>query len=148
MITINASLSSLDTLITRLENSAVGLHRQAVEFYPDPSYEELDTAAVDCGRCIDFLLLSRNIKELELGIRQLDLELNYLTVRTGQLEQFLYKGVGQHTADLLSVISKINSDIVEKKYQRYLLENQAFQIEIPESVAVTLKNNNFLISAE
>lgn len=147
MTTINVSLAVLNALIVRLENSSAYLHKQAVESYPDSNYTELDTSSVDCGRCVDFFLLSVGIKELELGIRSLDLELNYLSNRIEQLEQFLYKRADQHTNDLLAVISKISSDIVEKKYQRYLLENQAFQLEIPDFVAATLKNSNLLADA-
>lgn len=144
MITINANLSSIASLIARLENSMVSLHQRAIELYPHDEYEKLDAAAVDCGRCLDFFILSRYAKELETGFKQVDLEINYLTARLSQLEQFLYKSVDQHRNDLLSVISAIHNDITDKKYKRHLIVNQITELIIPDDLAIILKKHGFL----
>jgi hypothetical protein len=148
MTTINVSLDGLGQLITRLESLGNNLHQLAVRSYPDPVYQSYDTKSIECRYIINFFLLVIDSKELELGIRQLNLDLTLLSNRQLQLEKFLYTRVDSHKNDLMSAMTNISSDIIDKKYQMNLLQGQLFHLEIPESIADTLKEHSLVFTSE
>jgi hypothetical protein len=148
MTTINVSLDGLGQLIARLESLGNNLHQLAVRSYPDPVYQSYDTKSIECRYIINFFLLVIDSKELELGIRQLNLDLTLLSNRQLQLEKFLYTRVDSHKNDLMSAMTNISSDIIDKKYQMNLLQGQLFHLEIPESIADTLKEHSLVFTSE
>jgi hypothetical protein len=148
MTTINVSLDGLGQLIARLESLGNNLHQLAVRSYPDPVYQSYDTKSIECRYIINFFLLVIDSKELELGIRQLNLDLTLLSNRQLQLEKFLYTHVDSHKNDLMSAMTNISSDIIDKKYQMNLLQGQLFHLEIPESIADTLKEHSLVFTSE
>jgi len=148
MTTINVSLDGLGQLIARLESLGNNLHQLAVRSYPDPVYQSYDTKSIECRYIINFFLLVIDSKELELGIRQLNLDLTLLSNRQLQLEKFLYTHVDSHKNDLMSAMTNISSDIIDKKYQMNLLPGQLFHLEIPESIADTLKEHSLVFTSE
>lgn len=147
MTTIDVSLDSLGQLITRLEDLGNNLHQLAIRSYPDPVYQSYDTKSLECRYIINFFLLVIDSKELDLGIRQLNLDLTLLSYRQLQLEKFLYTRIDCHKSDLMLAMTKISSDIIEKKYQANCLRSQLFPLEILESTAEYLKEYNLVLQS-
>lgn len=144
MISINLSLAGLDVLITGLKNKTEQLHQKAVDNYPESGYESLDLQSVESNDIVNFLLLSKTIKELELGYNKTELDIAYLDKRLLQLEKFLYKDVASHHNDLLNVMAGISRNLTEKKYQQHLLRHKVFPLEMPELFADQLEQHGFL----
>lgn len=145
MITINLSLASLELIISRLERFIIEFHQRALDLYPDSGYEAMDSNSIECRHSLDFLVLTKSLKELELGYRNIETEIQYFNFRIAQLEKFLHKNIEQHTSDLMSVIADLHFKLVEKKHQKNNCTNQVFTVEIPEHVAITLKHQGLLI---
>ncbi len=144
MITINVSLSDIDTIISNLESSVANFHHRALDRYPEAGYESFDYQSVECRRSLDFFVLTKSLKELELGCKELESEIQYFEFRITQLEQFLYKDSKEHTADLMHAINDIHAKLIEKKHQKHICTRQLFAIEVPENIIINLKNLGLL----
>ena len=144
MITINANLSSIDALVIKLERYLVSFHQKALELYPNTGYEAFDFKSVECRRSLDFFVLTRALQEFNSGYKELESEVQYFEFRISQLERFLYKNADQNTESLMKAIADIHFKLIEKKNQKYICYNQAFDIDVPEEIVANLKTLGLL----
>ncbi len=143
MITSNTCIYDLDQIILSLQLSAEEFHKTSVESYPRDIYKHLDEKSLDCLKSVNFLSNIKKFKEAELGLFELNLEIDYLNGRSQQLEDFL-SVCKDENPELLEVIQQLQHDLILCRVKKRQLAHQTFTIDIPDSLIEIFKNQGYL----
>jgi len=133
-ITIELSLSELNTLTSILEREHLNICQNALTAYPDEKYKKLvqDSAVIGQAQVYNANILA--IKTVEVGLTIIDNKIQYLEQRCQHLMQFYVKAQPEDLELLKSRIDNINKEILDQQRNRVDLMNKKIPIEIAEEI--------------
>jgi hypothetical protein len=142
--TINITLSGIDLILEKLEAVSTDLHKQSVESYPYEIYKETDSKNLSCLQAINYFSNLKALKEIEIGYKGHDLNVNYQTRRYNQLEKFHFISNDDDRSDLHKTLSSLQVELIQNKYRREASKLIMFDIELPEQMAKILESYGLL----
>lgn len=143
-ITINITLSGIDHILKTLEETSTGSHKQSVESYPYEVYKEYDAKNLSCLQAINYFSNLKALKEIEIGYKGHDLNVEYQTRRYTQLEKFHFISKDDDRLDIHKALSSLQVELIQNKYRRETSKLIMFDIDLPEQIANILENYNLL----
>lgn len=133
-ITIELTLSELNTLTSILEREHLNICQNALTAYPDEKYKKLVQDSAVIGQAQVYIANILAIKTVEVGLTIIDNKIQYLEQRCQHLMQFYVKAQPEDLELLKSRIDNINKEILDQQRNRVDLMNKKIAIEIAEEI--------------
>ena len=136
--TINCTLSEIDYILETLKKLSTDLHKQSVDNYPYDVYKEYDAKNLSCLQAINYFSNLKVLKEIEIGYKGHDLNIEYQTNRYNQLEKFHFISKDDDRPDIHKALSSLQVELIQNKYRRENSRLITFNIDLPENIASVL----------
>ncbi len=143
-ITINLTLSTLDYVLETLEELSTKLHKNSVDSYPYDVYKESDAENLLCLQAINYFSNLKALKEVEIGFKGHDLNVDYQTRRYNQLEKFHFISNDDDRLDIHKALSSLQTELIQNKYRRETSKLIMFDVDLPENIAKILDSFGIL----
>ena len=143
-ITINITLSTLDYILASLEELSTHLHKDSVDNYPYDVYKETDEKNLSCLHAINYFSNLKALKEIEIGYKGHDLNVDYQTRRYNQLEKFHFISNDDDRLSIHKALSSLQTELIQNKYRRESSKLIMFDVEIPENIVSILDSCGIL----
>lgn len=143
-ITTNTTLANLDYILESLEKLSANLHKNSVDSYPYDVYKESDSQNLSHLQTINYLSNIRAIKEIEIGYRGHDLNVEYQTKRYNQLEKFYFISTDEDRDDIHKALISLQTELTQNKYRRENSRLIIFDVSLPENIAEILASYGFI----
>jgi hypothetical protein len=143
-ITINFTLETIDFVLKSLEERSTDLHKHSVDSYPYDVYKEQDAKNLSCLQAINYFSNLKALKEVEIGYRGHDLNVEYQTRRYNQLEKFHFISNDDDRSDIHLALSSLQTELIQNKYRRETSKLIMFDVELPENIANILNSMGIL----
>ena len=143
-ITINFTLSRIDSVTESLEKLSTDYHINSVDSYPYDVYKEYDAKNLACLHAINYLSNIQSLKEVEIGYVGHNLNVEYQTQRYSQLEKFHFISNDEDRTDLYKALSSLQTELIQNKYRRENSRLIMFDIDLPENIASLLTIYGFI----
>lgn len=134
-ITINFTLETIDFVLKSLEEKATDFHKHSVDSYPYDVYKEHDAKNLSCLQAINYFSNLKALKEVEIGYRGHDLNVEYQTRRYNQLEKFHFISKDEDRHDIHTALSSLQTELIQNKYRRETSKLIMFDVALPEKIA-------------
>ncbi len=134
-ITINFTLETINFVLKSLEEKTTELHKHSVDSYPYDVYKEQDAKNLSCLQAINYFSNLKALKEVEIGYRGHDLNVEYQTRRYNQLEKFHFISKDEDRHDIHTALSSLQTELIQNKYRRETSKLIMFDVELPENIA-------------
>jgi hypothetical protein len=143
-ITINFTLETIDFVLKSLEEKSTDLHKHSVDSYPYDVYKEQDAKNLSCLQAINYFSNLKALKEVEIGYRGHDLNVEYQTRRYNQLEKFHFISNDDDRSDIHKALSSLQTELIQNKYRRETSRLIMFDVELPENISNILDSLGIL----
>jgi hypothetical protein len=143
-ITINFTLSTLDYVLASLEELSTNLHKKSVDSYPYDVYKENDAKNLSCLQAINYFSNLKTLKEIEIGFKGHDLNVEYQTRRYNQLEKFHFISNDEDRLNIHKSLSSLQSELIQNKYRRETSKLIMFDVDLPENIVTILDSFGIL----
>lgn len=143
-ITTNLTLETIDFVLKSLEEKSTALHASSVENYPYDVYKENDAKNLSCLQAINYFSNLKALKEVEIGFKGHDLNVDYQTRRYNQLEKFHFISNDDDRLDIHKALASLQTELIQNKYRRETSKLIMFDVELPENIATILDSFGIL----
>lgn len=142
--TITTNIKTLEYVSNRLGEIAEGLHKDAVNAYPESIYQALDQSGLDIRNCRIHVDHAIKTTWLTLNGHMLEAESGRLDARIQELEDFYIKATEADGPDLKNALVSLFSDNLALKNQIKDLKLKSTDFSLPDFVIDKLVEFNFI----
>ena len=133
------TILGLEKILASLEETANKLHYSSLREYPKHIYRSYDSSCVELRQAHAFLSNLTDIKYIELGINDIDKQLNYMDARCKDLEDFYYRAEENDLSDISLGIADIQRMSLDLRKKRTQLLSTEFEVDLNDSTKQALK---------